>query len=329
MRRPALLALSVSLLACACGKDDGAPKESPPSTTRSAGGVLDEARRLLEQGQAEAALAALQSAPVSAESLYLQGASWAKKAETAPLPTPPPAPSPLPRGYVPQPAPDWKTEETQALLLLEQAVSADAGHPRARKALADLLAPHALRRLEATRGAAKARPRGKQGKAEPAAAPAPATAEGPDVSPERVIREYRAAIDADQTSKEPVEALIAFCERADREAEVEGAFEELLKRERESAAPFVRYGDYLRARGSFDLAISQYRQALIWKADDEATKAKIGEIYVTRAEESLSRQEWATASERLKDAQKWVKDKNSPVGLKMQAAQAQLRQIRR
>jgi hypothetical protein len=57
--------------------------------------------------------------------------------------------------------------------------------------------------------------------------------------------------------------------------------------------------------------------------------AKIGEIYITQAEAHLGRQEWAAADQRLKDAQKWVKDKMSPTGLKLQAAQNQLRLIRR
>jgi tetratricopeptide (TPR) repeat protein len=231
---------------------------------------------------------------------------------------------------VPAPAPEWKKEETEALLLLEQAVAADPGHPRARKALADLLAPHALRRLERARAAANPRPRGRRGKAEPTAATAGGAANGPDVSVERVVREYRGAWAADAGSKESVEALISFCERADCGVETEqAAFEELLRRERESAQPYIRYGDFLKGRRAFDAAISQYRQALIWKADDEATRAKIGEIHLTLAEESLGRQEWASADQHIKDAQKWVRDKNSPVGLKLQAAQAQLRQIRR
>jgi tetratricopeptide (TPR) repeat protein len=328
MRLVRSAALATLPLAWACSPQGEAPPPPPSSApSRPAAGPYDEASRLLARGQADAALAALQSAPPGAEALYLQGAAWAKKSETAPLPTPPPAPVPVPRGYVPAPAPDWKPEELQAVSFLEQAIAAEAGHARAHQALADLLAPHAVRQLEAAKAVAAApKSRGKRGRvAAPPPAPVP---EGPDASPDRVIGEYRAALAADGTSKEPVEALIAFCERVDRPSEAESAFEELLKRVREKPEPFVRYGDYLRGRRNFDAAITQYRQALIWK-DDEATKAKIGEIYISMAEEHLGRQEWAAAEQRLRDAQKWVKDKSSPAGLKLQAAQAQLAQIRR
>jgi tetratricopeptide (TPR) repeat protein len=321
-------AVSALLLSLACSQGGEAPPPSSEAAKPSAG-PYDEARRLLERGQADAALAALQSAPAGAESQYLQGAAWAKKAETAPLPTPPPAPVPAPRGYVPEPAPEWKPEELQAVSLLEQAIAAEPNHARAHQALADLLAPHAVRRAETTKAAAAtpARSRGKRGR--PATPPPTAAPEGPDASPDRVIREYRAAIVADPASKVPVEALIAFCDRVDRTSEVESAFEELLKRDREKPEPYIRYGDYLRGRRSFEPAISQYRQALIWKPDDEDTKAKIGDIYISMAEEHLGRQEWAAAEQRLRDAQKWVRDKASPTGVKLAAAQAQLAQIRR
>ena len=157
----------------------------------------------------------------------------------------------------------------------------------------------------------------------------PPPAEGPDASPERVIREYRAAVQADPDNAAAVEALIQFADRTDNAAEGAWAFDELLKREREKPEPHVRYGDFLRARRDFDGAIGQYRQALIWKADDEETKAKIGEIYVAQAEEHLARQEWALADQRLRDAQKWIRDKSSPAGQKLQAAAAKLAQIRR
>jgi tetratricopeptide (TPR) repeat protein len=313
------------IVAAGCSRGEApAPSSGPP---KPAPGPYDEARRLLEQGQAEAALAALQSAPPGAESFYLRGAAWARKSETAPLPTPPPAPSPLPRGYVSAPAPEWKPEELQAVSLLEQAIAAAPGHSRAHQALADLLAPHAIRRAEQAKAAAAApRPRGRRGRVETPPTPAP---EGPDASAERVLREYRAAAEADPAGTAAVEAMIAFCDRADRPAEAEWAFGELLKRDRERAEPHVRYGDYLRGRRNFDGAIAEYRQALVWKADDEATRTKVGEIYITMAEEHLARQEWAAAEQRLREAQKWVKDKSSPAALKLQAVQAQLRQIRR
>ena len=320
-------ALGALLLAVACGRGEQTPEPSS-APRKPASTPYDEARRLLEQGQADAALAALATAPAGAESLYLQGAAWARKAETAPLPTPPPAPSPLPRGYVPAPAPEYKEAEMQALSLLEQAVAAEANHARAHQAIADLLAPHAIRRAELLKASAPAsRPRGKRGKPEPPP-PSPA-ADGPDASAERVIRDYRLAMTADPVSTAPVEALITFCERTDRASEAEAAFTELQKRDREKPEPFARHGDFLKARHDFEGAIGQYRQALMWKADDEATKAKIGEIYIAMAQEHIARQEYGAATERLGDAAKWVKDKNSPAGVKLQAALAELAQIRR
>ena len=318
--------LGVLLLGGACGRGEQAP--APSSTPQQTVATpYDEARRLLEQGQPDAALAVLGSVSApSAESLYLQGAAWAKKAETAPLPTPPPLPSPLPRGYSPAPAPEFKEAELTALSFLEQAVGAEANHARAHQAIADLLAPHAIRRAE-LRKAPAGHARGKRGKPEPPSASAAAA--GPDPSVERVLREYQLAMTADPVALAPVEALIAFCEQAGRTTEAEAAFSELQKRDREKPEPFVRYGDFLKARRDFPGAIDQYRQALMWKADDEQTKMKIGEIYIAMAEEHLARQEYGAATERLNDAAKWVKDKNSPAGIKLQADLATLAQIRR
>jgi tetratricopeptide (TPR) repeat protein len=227
------------------------------------------------------------------------------------------------------PAPEWKPEELETISLLEQALALAPGHSRAHQALAEVLAPHALRRVEAAKVAAAA-PKGRGKRGRTVETPAPVVSqEGPDASPERVLGEYRAAVEADPVAVAPIEALIAFGERTGRTAEAEWALQELLKRARERPEPHVRYGDYLRGRGDGEGAIAQYRQALIWKADDETTRAKIGDIYITQAEEHLARQEWAAADQRLKDAQKWVKDQKSPTGLRLQAAMSQLRQIRR
>jgi tetratricopeptide (TPR) repeat protein len=328
MRLPASVA-GVVLICGACGGTGSAPPPASAPAERRTASPYDEAERLLGQGQAEAALVALQAAPPGVESFYLQGIAWAKRAETAPLPTPPPQPSPLPRGYVPAPAPEWKPEELQAISLFEQALALAPGHSRAHQALAEVLAPHALQRVEAAKAAAAVPAgRGKRGKA-PLPPPVAASPEGPDASPERVLREYRAAVEADPAAVAPIEALIAFGERTGRTVEAEWALQELLKRSRERPEPHVRYGDYLRGRGDAEGAIAQYRQALIWKSDDEATRAKIGDIYVSQAEQHLARQEWAAADQRLQDAQKWVKDKASPTGQRLEAARAQLRQIRR
>ena len=112
------------------GSDASEPLGSQVKARKPAAGPYDEARRLLERGDAEGALAALQSAPAGAESQYLQGAAWAKKSETAPLPTPPPAPVPVPRGYVPEPAPEWKPEELRAISFFEEAIASEPNTSR-------------------------------------------------------------------------------------------------------------------------------------------------------------------------------------------------------
>src|SRR5215207_3360561 len=77
--------------------------------------------------------------------LLLQARDWLKRAETAPLPTPPPPPSPLPRGWKPQPPPDMKREEIEAIRLLEQAAAASPNQADVHELLARTLEPHALR----------------------------------------------------------------------------------------------------------------------------------------------------------------------------------------
>jgi tetratricopeptide (TPR) repeat protein len=279
-------------------------------------GPLQDAERLLGQGQLDAALAALQGAPPGAESLYLQGLVWARKAQLAPLPTP---------GGPSQPAPEFKDEEVQAVSLFEQAVAAQGNLGPAHLALAELLAPHAVRR---TPVAPPAKTHGKRSKTPEPTAP-PSAGAGPDASADRVIREYRLAAQYDPGNKAPVESWIAFCERADRPVDADAAYQELVKREKESAAPLVRYGDFLRVQKKWDGAIAQYSQALIWRADDEETRVKIGEIYLGLGEEYMGRQQYGAAEQRFRDAQKYVKDRNSPTGRRLQALQAQLAQIRR
>jgi tetratricopeptide (TPR) repeat protein len=279
-------------------------------------GPVQDARRAIEAGQPDAALAALQSSPPGAESSYLQGLAWAKKAESAPLPVPA-GPS--------LPPPEWKEDERNAISCFEQAIAADPALGPAHQALADLLAPHALRHLPAA-SASSARSRKPRGGEPP---PPSAAASDLDASPDRVIAEYRLAAQADAKDKAPVELLIAFAVRAGRPADVSAAYQELLKRDRENAAPFVRYGDFLREQKDWDGAVAQYSQALMWKPDDNDTRAKIADIYIGLGEEYLGRQQYAAAEQRFRDAQKWVKDKNSPVGQRLQAAFGQLAQIRR
>lgn len=287
--------------------------------------ALAEARQFLDQGQADAALARLQGA-TDPEALLLQGRAWTKKAAAAPLPTAPPPASPLPRGATPPPAPEFKFEELQAIDCFERAASAQPGLAAAHLALADLLGPRALAREAQAAAAARVRTgrRGAVAHAVPAAVP------GPDASPERVLREYRLAAQGDVASRSVVEAWIRFATSAGRFEDAEAAYQELLRRDKERAEPFVRYGDFLLAsRKDPQGAIAQYSQALIWKADDEAVRAKVAEIYLGMASDHLAARQYASADARLKDARRYVSDRRSPLGVRLQELQQQLDEIRR
>ena len=213
---------------------------------------MAEARSLVEAGQFDEALARLQP-NTEPEALYLQGLAWARKAERAPLPTP------LPGAAVG--APELKPEEIRAIDFLEQAVAArpDCRRRTWSSARSWLRTPSrgrsATPRMPLQLASARARLSRRP----------PLPVEGPDASPERVIREYQRAAQADPTSEAPVEALIAFAARAGRLADADSGFQELLKREKEKPEPFIAYGDFLRdKKQDVDGAIDQYRQALIW-----------------------------------------------------------------
>lgn len=262
-----------------------------------------------------------------AERLYQEGLSWVRKAETAPLPTPDPG-----AGLA---APEFKPEELRALESLEKATATRPEHGGAQLALAELLAPHALRRVERERqlkeaqeAAARTRPR--RGRA-PAATPTPppAPVSTVDASPGRVLRAYQAAVQADP-GRAPVERLAAFAVKVGQLDTAEAAYQELLRRLKESPEPHVLYGDFLvEHRKNLDAAIDEYRQALIWKADDEATRAKLADIYLTRGVEYYGRQELARAAAALREAEKYVSDRNSPQGQRLQSYLSRMREIRR
>jgi tetratricopeptide (TPR) repeat protein len=304
------------------------PGKSAPEATETApapASPVQDARALFDAGQLDAALARLQGMDGDPDALHLQGLVWAKKAESAPLPTPPPPPSPLPRHWVTPAAPEFKHEELRALDLLERAIAVQPDHAGAQLAVAELLAPHAARRHE-TLAAAAAR-RGKRPARPADAAPAEA---GPDFSAERVLRGYRAAFAGDATARPAIEGLIAFATRIGRPDDAQAGFDELIRRDREKPEPLVRYGDFLATqKKDVHAAIEAYRQALIWRPDDDATRAKIADIYIALGIEHYKAGEWATAEARFADAEKWVSDRNSPQGLKIQDHQGKLRQIRR
>jgi len=282
---------------------------------------LAEARELLEQGQPDAALARLQGAS-DPDALFLQGQAWAKKAETAPLPTAPPLPTQLPRGATRPAAPRFKNEEIQAIDCLERAVSGKPELTAARLALVSLLAPHALASHQERQLARRPRRRG-------APEPGPRPVGGPDASPERVLREYRLAAQADPSGREAIEGWILFAESLGRLDEADAAYQELLKREREKPEPFLRYGDFLRgSRKDPQAAIAQYSQALIWRPDDERAKARIADVYLGMAADHIAERQYATAEARLKDARRYVSDASSPQGRRLRELQTEVQQVR-
>jgi len=310
--------LLITLAAClaACRRDAGGP--APAASSPAA---VEEARSLIAEGDADGALARLQgAAQTDGEVLFLEGLAWARKAETAPQPTPEPgaaaaAPSVL------------KPEEVQALAFLERACEARPDLAAAHLAVADLLAPHALRREAQERALATSRPRGPARPREDAAVST--LAEAPGVSVERVLQAYRRAAQADRTGKPVVEAWIDFARKAGRLDEADTGFQQLLLRDKENAAPFVRYGDFLAVERKDELgAITQYSQALIWQPTLAEARAKIADIYLKQAAGHFALKEYATAQARLSDAKRYVGAGESPQAQQLRQLQAQLAQIR-
>jgi tetratricopeptide (TPR) repeat protein len=270
---------------------------------------LAEARSFLDQGQPDAALARLQGTN-SPEGRSLEGSAWARKAATAPLAG----------------AAEFKAEELRAIDCFEKAAAAKPDLASAHLGLADLLAPHALAHAQVPAPPAD---HGRGAKKGVVADPLPLALAGPDASPERVVREYRMAAQADPGNKAVVDAWIVFAIGVGRVEEADAAFQELLKREKEKPEPFVRYGDFLlSSRKDAQGAIGQYAQALMWRPDDPPTRVKIADIYLGQASDHMTHKEWASAEARLRDAQKYVSAKDSPQAAKIQDMQSQIAQIR-
>jgi tetratricopeptide (TPR) repeat protein len=272
-----------------------------------------------------------------AERLYQEGLDSARRAETAPLPTPEPVTSPLPPGAPPPAAPEFKAEELRALQLFEQALAARPDHAGANLALAELLAPHAIRRVDreraereaAARRQAAAGRRPRKGAPPPTPPPLPASAAGGvEFGPDRVLRAYQAAMQADP-GRGPVDKMIAFAVRVGRLDAAEAGHQELLRRVKESAEPYALYGDFLaQEKKDRDGAIEQYRQALIWKPDDEATRQKLAQIYLDRGAEYYNRQEYALAAVEFKESEKYVTDRSSEQGQRLQSYLQRMKEIR-
>jgi tetratricopeptide (TPR) repeat protein len=286
---------------------------------------------MLERGDAEGVLAHLQNAGDDPEALYLQGRAWAKKAESAPVPTPPPAASPLPKGAPPPGPPEFKLEERRAVDVLERAVAVRPDLAPAHLLLAEILAPHAIRFHEREKEAQAREEREAQARRRPSRAspePLPTPEPGVDYSPERVAREYTLAVRGD-AGRPPVEALIAFAVKAGRLDDAELGYQELIRRVKENSEPLVLYGDFLvREKKDTVAAIEQYRQALIWSPNDEVTRAKLANIFLTRGLGYFNEQQYAMAEAQFAEAAKYIPDRNSALGRTLTEHQAKLKEIR-
>ena len=288
-RRLSILAIASSVLA-GCG-GTAPPSAPPPPPAPTENPAVGEARGLLKQ------------------------------AESAPLPTPLPPPSPLPRGWKPQPAPDLKPEEIQAIRLLEQAAAADPGKRPAHEVLARTLEPSALRRHEREVAA--------RGKKTPPPGPPD---QGVDVSPARVARAYRAAIEADAAAVDLIDPLIAFASQVDDLDTMDWAYRELIRRvkEKDTTGPLVRYADFLLERRRDPLAAAeQYRGALLWMPADRVIRAKLADIYLRLAQENYDRSKYSAVEVRLGEASKFVDDPQSPQGRVLADYRQRLATIRR
>ena len=286
----------------------------PAVLTLAAASVLVGCRGTAPQSEAAAP-------PASENALVVQARDWLKRAESAPLPTPLPQPSPLPRGWKPQPAPELKPEEIEAIRLLEQAVAAEPGQREPHYLLALVIEPYALRQHE----------RAVQARGKKTPPPAPPD-QGDDVSPARVARAFRAAIESDPGTSDLIDPLIAFASRVDDLDTMDWAHQELIRRAREkdTVTPQLRYADFLRERrGDVLAAAEQYRGALMWAPDDAATRAKLADIYLALAKEHYARREYAGAQVRLGEAAKFVQDPASPQGRVLEDYQQRLSAIRR
>ncbi|MBN2371935.1 MAG: hypothetical protein JXO72_15745 [Vicinamibacteria bacterium] len=297
-------------------------KKTPDVSSPAPAGPIAEARSLLDQGQLDAALATLLTLPEDPESLYYQGLVWAKKAELSPTPaTARPAPG--------ERAPEFKTEEIRALHLLDRAISLRPDLAGAHLAQADLLAPHAIRRFALEKAARQASADSRRGRRGPIVSlPAPDPAE-PDYRPERVVSLYQEAARLDPTSIAAVDAILRFSTRMHRTVDVEWCLRELVNRNRESAEPLVQYGDFLlQEKRDTKSAIEKYRQALIWRPDDEAINAKIADIYIQMGRVHFDAGQWASAEASFREARKHVLRQDSPQDLKLRDYMQRLAAIR-
>jgi hypothetical protein len=285
----ALLGLAAAATLTACGAS--APPQAAPPPAVTEGALVTQARDRIRQADAE------------------------------PLPTPLPPPSPLPKGWKPQPAPELKPAEIEAIRLLEQAAAADPGQRPPQEMLARVLEPAALRQHDREVAA--------RGQKSPPPGPPD---QGVDVSPARVTRAYRAAIEADKATVDLIDPLIAFASRVDDLDTMDWAHQELIRRakEKDTTGPLVRYADFLRDRRKDPLAaVEQYRGALLWIPTDAVIRGKVADIYLALAKESYDRSEYAGMEVRLTQAAKYADDPASPRGRMLADYRQRLTSIRR
>jgi tetratricopeptide (TPR) repeat protein len=333
--RLALCAAGWALLSIGCeglGGGGDAPKSKATAAAPVASEV-SEAQGLLGAGRVDEAIARLEQNP-SPDAAYVLGEAWSKKAESAPLPLPAPLPPDAQRGAVPV-TPEFKPEELHAIEAYEKAIAGKPDDPRPKVGLARLLTPHAQRQYDASLAPPPASKPGKPGRTsrgrapEPTATPAPVVASGPDFSPARVSGLLRAAA-AKATSVDPIEALYAFAVRVGQLEDADWALQERIRREKENPEHLLRYGDFLRqVKKNPDAAVEQYRQALIWRPDDAVAKSRIGDIYIDAGNTHYQNGEYALAEARYLDAVKWVPDKQSEQGQRLQHEIDKVRRLRR
>lgn len=298
------VALAAALCSWGCDRLPGAQPKPGQSAASGADSAQAELRALIASGQADAALSRLGDAS-DPDALYLKGLAWAKKAEAS---------LPVPGGLNP--------EQIEALRAFEQAIAAKPELAGAQLAVAELLAPLSKERFAPP-------PPGRKRPAKPAAPESPPPGAEADVSPERVIAAYRAAVQADKASLAAIEKLVAFAGEMQRFDDAEWAFRERLARERERAEPHVAFGDFLAAvRGDRARAIEQYQLALVWSPNEPTIKERIAEIYIAIGDEHLEKRAYASAEAAYADAQKWVPPGSSFSAVKVKDALGRLRAMR-
>jgi tetratricopeptide (TPR) repeat protein len=290
----------------------------------SAGGArgpVEEGRVLLEQGQLDAALAKLAQAPNDADSLYYRGVVWGRRVAAAPAPTPVPETSPLPRGASPPPAPEFKAEEVQALGLFDRAIAARPPHPLAHLGIAQVLAPHAIRRHQLEQEAKK-HPGHRPPRRE---SPPP---EEVDYGVERILGEFKQGLSG-PAPRAAADSMARFAVAVDRLDAAQAAHETLIEANKTDPKVVIDYGDFLaRDKKDYEAAIEQYKTAMVWHPDDEVTRGKIADLYLAMAEEHYVKHEYALAEARYREAEKYITDRASARGARLRDGQGRLGQIR-